>query len=82
MSELPIPYPHTVADLDLSSVSVTLGPGTTRFCSPITIIDEPLVEYDEDFTVTLTYTNVQAGVSLSGQNQTTITILNDDSELK
>jgi hypothetical protein len=68
----------SVADLDLSSVSVTLGPGTTRFCSPITIIDEPLVEYDEDFTVTLTYTNVQAGVSLSGQNQTTITILNDD----
>ena len=79
-SHLPIPL---TADVDFSTAGfpqiVTIPAGETSVQFTVTVIDEQIVERDEQFQLSLTYSDGQPGVELiTGFDRADITIKNDD----
>ena len=71
------------ADVDFSTAGfpqvVTIPAGQTSFQFTVTVIDEFIVERDEQFQLSFTYSDSQPGVIVRpGFDQANITIRNDD----
>ena len=78
-----ISFAPPTAGIDFSTAGVpqqvTIPPGQTSVQFTVTVIDELIVERDELFHLSFTYSGGQAGVKVrSGFDQTNITIRNDD----
>ena len=61
--------------------SANSGTGASS-CLPVTISDDDLIEGDEIFTVSLGLVTTEVGISLGTQQTTTVTITDDESELR
>ena len=77
---LPIPL---TADVDFSTAGfprqVTIPAGQTSVQFNITVIDDLIVERDEQFQVSFTYSGGQPGVAVRPRfDEATVTIRNDD----
>ena len=59
----------------LTNITVTIAAGEMMNCSTVMVVNDTLLEEDETFTIMLTSSDT--GVNL-GNNQTTITIIDDD----
>jgi hypothetical protein len=70
-------------DFILSCDQVTLTSNISEVCIQLTVLDDSLLEFDEQFTLFLTASNEDSAVIViaAGQNQTVLTLENDDSEL-
>ncbi len=56
---------------------VTIQPGVTPSCFPVSFVDDSIVEDDEEFTIVLTTSD---GAIRIPDSNTAITILNNDSK--